>query len=229
MGRASSWVANGRRVSRSHSDAVVDEVAEAAGKASGLSMTPLVATVPPLETRPVSEVGQDLGACMPETCSCDRSLMTISIVYPQGVGPGVARAIGTGRSPPRRRAKGSGAFTPLAPHHPTPPASTCSREWDCPSTSCKRQATKHVRSEWLRWSILRKVIDAIGTRRDLVIVGHSLGSLVAIDLTLAPTSRHSRAWARPTSNRRIGGITDPARTRCELPIINRNKAYAVPR
>lgn len=43
-------------------------------------------------------------------------------------------------------------------------------------------AKRYLRSEKLRWSILHKVIDAIGTRRDLVVIGHSLGSLVAIDL-----------------------------------------------
>jgi pimeloyl-ACP methyl ester carboxylesterase len=43
-------------------------------------------------------------------------------------------------------------------------------------------AKHYLRNERVRWSILHKVIDAIGTQRDLIIVGHSLGSLVAIDL-----------------------------------------------
>lgn len=44
------------------------------------------------------------------------------------------------------------------------------------------EAKRYLRNERLRWAILHKVIDAIGTRRDLVVIGHSLGSLVAIDL-----------------------------------------------
>lgn len=45
-----------------------------------------------------------------------------------------------------------------------------------------QDAEEYVTNENLRFAIVHEVIKEIGTRRDLIVVGHSLGSMVALDL-----------------------------------------------
>ncbi|MBY9075966.1 lipase family protein [Nocardioides sp. WL0053] len=51
-----------------------------------------------------------------------------------------------------------------------------------PPVSDLEDADRYLHSKPLRAAVLQRVLSCLGARRDLVVVGHSLGSLVAIDL-----------------------------------------------
>src|SRR5690606_19306782 len=57
-----------------------------------------------------------------------------------------------------------------------------------------RDSRHYLRDEALRSAVLHRVLGSLGGHRDLVVVGHSLGSVVAIDLLrhLPPTVRIRR-------------------------------------